>query len=75
MNNIVTLKELRSHVGAYADRVQKGESFIVMKRSAPIFKISPVDEGQWETVVDFTKIRRGGIEVGELLSRLRSYDR
>jgi len=46
-----------------------------MKRSEPIFKISPVDEGQWETVIDFTKIRKGGIEIGELLSRLKSYDR
>ena len=75
MNNIVTLKELRTNVGAYAERVQKGESFIIMKRSEPIFKISPVDEGEWATVIDFTKIRKGGIEIGELLSRLRSYDR
>jgi len=75
MNNIVTLKELRTNVGAYAERVQRGESFIIMKRSEPIFKISPVDEGQWETVIDFTKIRKGGIEIGELLSRLKSYDR
>lgn len=70
MNNIVSLKELRAKVGEYANRVQKGETFIIMKRSEPLFKIAPVDEGQWTTVVDFTKIRKGGIEIEELLSRL-----
>jgi prevent-host-death family protein len=70
MNNVVTLKELRNNVGAYARRVQKGESFIIMKRSEPIFRISPVDEGEWSEVIDFTKMRKGGIEIEELLSRL-----
>jgi prevent-host-death family protein len=70
MNNVVTLKELRANVSAYAEKVQKGESFIIMKRSEPIFKISPVDEGEWETIIDFTRIRKGGIKIEELLSRL-----
>jgi len=70
MNNSVNLKDLRVNLGAYADRIAKGESFVVMKRSKPLFRIEPVDEGQWETVIDFTKLRKGGIEIGELLSRL-----
>jgi prevent-host-death family protein len=70
MNNVVSLKELRTNVAEYAERVQKGESFIIMKRSEPIFRITPVDEGQWFEVIDFTKIRKGGIGIGELLSRL-----
>jgi antitoxin (DNA-binding transcriptional repressor) of toxin-antitoxin stability system len=75
MDNVVSLKELRVNLGVYAERVGKGESFVVMKRSKPLFKIEPIDEGQWETVIDFTKLRKGGIEIGELLSRLRAYDR
>jgi prevent-host-death family protein len=70
MNNVVSLKELRTNVAEYAERVQKGESFLIMKRSEPIFRITPVDEGQWSEVIDFTKIRKGGIEIEELLSRL-----
>jgi antitoxin (DNA-binding transcriptional repressor) of toxin-antitoxin stability system len=75
MNNIVSLKELRVNMGDYAERVKKGESFVIMKRSKALFRMAPVDDGQWETIVDFTKIRKGGIEIGELLSRLRVYDR
>ncbi len=32
----------------------------------------PEDEGLWETVIDFTKIKKGGISVSELISYLRS---
>jgi len=57
----------------YVSRVEKGESFIVVKKSKPVFKISSVDEdeGLWETVVDFTKLRKGGIPADELLVRLK----
>ncbi len=56
----------------YASRVEKGESFIVVKKSKPLFKISSLDEDEWlwETVVDFTKIKKGGIPAKELLARL-----
>lgn len=69
---ILGLKELRENMQKYAFRVRKGESFIVVKRSKPLFKISSIDEddGVWETVVDFTKIRKGGIPAEELLARL-----
>lgn len=57
----------------YASRVEKGESFTVVKKSKPLFKISSVDEdeGLWETVVDFTKYRKGGILAEELLAKLK----
>ncbi|MFH1392835.1 MAG: hypothetical protein ABIG73_00400 [Patescibacteria group bacterium] len=71
-NTIVGLKELRENMEKYASLIKKGRSFIVVKRSKPMFKISSVDEddGLWETVVDFTKLRKGGISAEELLSRL-----
>ena len=38
-------------------------------------EILPVDEwgdgGKWETVVDFTKIKKGGVSVGEVLENIR----
>lgn len=66
------LKELRENMGKYASLIKKGKSFIVVKRSRPLFRISSVDEddGLWETVIDFTKFRKSGIPAEELLSRL-----
>ncbi len=71
-NTIVGLKELRENMEKYASLIKKGKSFIVVKRSKPLFKISSIDEddGLWETVIDFTKIRKSGIPAEELLDRL-----
>lgn len=71
MEKIVGLKEFRNNVEAYTLKVKRGDSFIVVKRSKPIFKIAPVTEGEeWEEVIDFTKIKRGGVKIEELLFRL-----
>lgn len=73
MRNFIGLKQLREHADNYISEVQKGKSFIVMRRSKPIFKLSPPDEETellWERVVDFTKIKRGGLALKDLLSRL-----
>lgn len=71
-NAIVGLKELRADIESYIAEVKKGKSFIVVRRSKPVLKISSPeeDEGIWETVVDFTKIKKGGISISDLLSRL-----
>lgn len=60
---------------SYISRIEKGNSFIVVRRSRPVFKISPPDENAdiWEPVIDFTKIKKGGIPIGELLSRLQLF--
>jgi len=70
MKNIVTLKNLRENMQKYADKVNDGNSFVVFKRSKPLFKISPVDFGLWEEVIDFTKIKKGGVNIKDLLGRL-----
>lgn len=71
MNNLIGLKELREDVNTYISEVKKGRSFIVLRRSKPVFKISPPDaEELWETVIDFTKVKKGGVPLNELLSRL-----
>ena len=70
MKNIVGLKELRQNMGKYAKKVAQGDSFIVFKQSSPLFKISPINNESWEEVVDFTKIKKGGVKIDEILSRL-----
>ncbi len=70
-NSIVGLKDLRENLETYISQVQKGKSFTVVRRSKPLFKISSVEEdGLWEPVIDFTKIRKGGISIAKLLERI-----
>ena len=71
-NSIIGLKELREKMDTYISQVERGKSFIVVRRSKPIFKISPPSEENelWEPVVDFTKIRKGGVSLKEILTRL-----
>ncbi len=71
MNTIIGLKDLRENLGSYEKMIKAGRSFIVMKRSKPIFTIGPVEDVGWETVIDFTKFRKKGISAQELLSRLK----
>lgn len=71
MEKIIGLKELREHMDRYSSAVQKGDSFVVVRKSKPLFKMTPLEEkGQWEEVIDFTKLRKGGVRLPDLLSRL-----
>ena len=73
--SIVGLKELRENINSYINAVKKGRSFIVLKKSKPVFKISSLNEADetWESVIDFTKIKKGGININQLLSRIWRY--
>lgn len=71
-NAIVGLKELRENIEAYIAKIEAGASFVVVKKSKPVFRISsPEDDASvWEPVIDFTKIKKGGVSIKDLLSRL-----
>ncbi|MDP2668634.1 MAG: hypothetical protein Q8P07_02255 [bacterium] len=71
-DRFVGLKELRENMESFIREINKGKSFTVIRRSEPVFKIAPVDEddGMWEPAIDFTKIKKGGIELKKILSRL-----
>jgi prevent-host-death family protein len=71
-HSIVGLKELRENIDTYIDAVEKGKSFVVVRKSKPVFKISSPKEADelWEQIIDFTKIKRGGINISQLLARL-----
>jgi len=70
---IIGLKVLREKMGEYAAKVQQGQSFIVVKQSKPLFKIGPIDdeEESYETLIDFTKIKKGGVPIEEVLAALK----
>lgn len=66
---IVALKDFRLNAQSYINKVAKGESFVVVKRSRAAFRMVPIEE-QWEAVADFTKINKGGVDAKEILSAL-----
>ncbi len=71
-HSIVGLKELRENIDTYINAVEKGKSFVVVRKSKPVFKISSPQEADelWEQIIDFTKIKKGGIAINRLLARL-----
>ncbi len=73
---IVGFKELREDADKYISQVKKGRSFVVVRRSKPIFKMTPVDEwgdeGMWETVADFKKLFPHGVSAKRLLKALKA---
>jgi prevent-host-death family protein len=46
MASIISAKELRQHFGEIADRIEKGEEFIVLKRSKPLFRMIPINKAE-----------------------------
>jgi antitoxin (DNA-binding transcriptional repressor) of toxin-antitoxin stability system len=71
--NIIGLRDLRENMDKYLTLVQKGRSFTVVRRSKPVFKIAPLSEDteQWETIIDFTKIDKNGVDARKILKKLR----
>lgn len=74
--SIIGLKELRENTETYIKRVGRGESITVMRRSSPLFRLTPIDTEElgWETVIDFTTINKRGVPVEEALAALRKLD-
>jgi len=75
MNKIIGLKELRENTEEFIAQVKKGQSFVVVRKSKPVFKLSPVDEwgdeGIWEQIIDFREINPKGIPVKDVLASLK----
>jgi antitoxin (DNA-binding transcriptional repressor) of toxin-antitoxin stability system len=67
---IVNFKEFRLNAQKYIDAVDKGASFLVMKRSQPIFRMEPVTE-QWETL-DLRDGKGNGMSADKFLKILQS---
>jgi prevent-host-death family protein len=43
---IITITDLRTHLGKYLRAIKKGESFLVSRRGIVIAKMTPVDANQ-----------------------------
>ena len=71
---IIGLKDLRENMDSYISQINKGKSFVVVRKSKPVFRLAPLDawgdEGVWEKVVDFTKIKKRGLPLDNVLSKI-----
>ena len=67
---VAGLKDLRQNLNHYITQVENGESVTIYRHSQPVFVIKPLAGEQWEEVIDFTKLKKGGVNITELLKRL-----
>lgn len=75
INNIIPFKDFRLNSEKYIKALEKGMSFVVVKRSKAIFRLEPMGE-KWETLIDFTNGgKTKGIDAGVLLARMKKYAR
>ncbi|MFA6227474.1 MAG: hypothetical protein WC631_03310 [Candidatus Paceibacterota bacterium] len=73
INNIIPFKDFRVNADKYIRALEKGMSFVVVKRSKAIFRLEPVGE-KWETLIDFTEGgKKEGIRVEKLISIMEKF--
>ncbi|MEK7537070.1 MAG: hypothetical protein AAB584_01320 [Patescibacteria group bacterium] len=71
MKQLIGVKELRENLEKYIALVEKGKSFTVIKKTRPVFKITPPEsEERWETVIDFTNKSKNGVSARKVLKEL-----
>ncbi|OGL89024.1 hypothetical protein A3H75_02360 [Candidatus Uhrbacteria bacterium RIFCSPLOWO2_02_FULL_51_9] len=70
MVHIIGLKEVRANINRFVRGTQRGESYIVARKSKPLFRLGPLEEETWQEVIDFTTIKKGGVNIKEILKRL-----
>jgi len=70
---IVPFKDFRLNSQKYINAVGRGESFLVMKRSRPIFRMEPVRE-RWESL-DLRDKKGNGMPAEKFLKILRAYNK
>ena len=73
-NSIIGLKDLRENMDNYISQIEKGKSFVVVRKSKPVFRLAPLDawsdEGAWERIIDFAKIKKGGVSLSDVLAKI-----
>ncbi|OGF63928.1 hypothetical protein A2661_02100 [Candidatus Giovannonibacteria bacterium RIFCSPHIGHO2_01_FULL_45_24] len=72
---IIGLKDLRENMEEYINKVKRGREFTVIRKSEPVFKITPVDmwgdDGVWEIIADFRELNEKGTPARDVLRALQ----
>ena len=76
---IIGLKVLRENMEKYIGEVRRGKSFVVVRRSQPVFKVTPAvdewgDEGVWEKILDLTRGQDKSLSASELLKKIKRFN-
>jgi len=66
----IGFRELREKSNDIIKRVSKGQSFVVKRRSKALFRIVPLEEEVWNTVVDFSEINPDGAPLDDVLQAI-----
>jgi pyruvate/2-oxoglutarate/acetoin dehydrogenase E1 component len=72
---IIGFKDFRENSEKYIKLIKKGQTFTVVRKSEPVFKmISAVDEwgdeGVWETIIDFREIDPKGVPAEDVIKAI-----
>lgn len=71
----IGFKELRENADAIIAQVEQGQSFVVKRHSKPLFRIVPLDEEVWNTVIDFGEIDPHGVSIDDVLAAMEELKR
>lgn len=76
-SKLISVKQLRENMPTYLAEIAKGKSFTVLKRSKPVFLMTPIlgddEEEGWETIADFREINPEGVPFKDVLKVLREW--
>ena len=83
MSTLISIKDFRASLSDVADAVLQGESFLVMRRSMPAFKVEPFNTKEetfnmdgWKTALDFTeKGKKKGISAKKMLEAMKKFEK
>ena len=75
MPEIIGVKQLYKNLGAISRRARKGESFVVMKHTTPLFRVVPYEENvekNLHTLADLTQLqfRSGEKNLGRKIDKI-----
>ena len=66
----IGFRELRENSDAIIEAVANGDSFVVKRKSKAVFKLVPIEEEVWNTLIDFTEIDPDGVPAQDVLEAI-----
>ncbi len=66
----IGFRELRENADSVIQGVNKGKSYVVKRHSKALFRIVPMNEPIWNTVIDFTTITPEGVPIEDVLNSI-----
>jgi len=65
--NIIIFKFLRKNIQDMLKKLKRGFRLLRVKKTKLLSKIFSIKKDIWKEIIDFTKIKKGGVSIKELL--------